>query len=154
MHELIAPSINFFLVVALLTYLLRKPLKEMIATRKSGIQSQVEEAKVQKLEAERKHKEFTERLNNFESEARQILEKAKQDAEALKAKIITDAQASADRIVKDANATAQANIQEYKDQLRKETIAKAVELAEKIVKDRLSADDQRRIVNEYVGKVQ
>lgn len=154
MHELIPPTFNFVLVVGLLVYLLRKPVKEMVRNRQTTIKTQVDEAAVQKAEAEKRYREFSDKLNAFESEARAILERAKQDGEALKAKILKDAQISAERIVKDSEATVQANIQDYKDQLRRDTIAKAVELAERIIRDGLSRDDQRRIVNEYVGKVQ
>jgi F-type H+-transporting ATPase subunit b len=159
MHEssigsLISPTVNFLILVLGLAYLLKKPVKEMVANRAAAIKTQVEEARVQKMEAERKYREFDERLNAFEAEAKSILERARADGEAVRTKIISDAQASADRIVKDAESTVQANLQEYKDQIRKETIAKAVELAERVIRERLSSDDQRRIVNEYVEKVQ
>lgn len=154
MHELIAPSINFGILMVVLGYLLRKPVKDMVANRQLAIKTQVEEARAQKAEAERRYNEFTQKLRSFEAEAQSMLDKAKADAEALKAKIIRDAHATAERIVKDADAAADANVQEFKDQLRRDTIAKAVELAEKMVRERLSSDDQKRIVHEYVGKVQ
>jgi F0F1-type ATP synthase membrane subunit b/b' len=45
-------------------------------------------------------------------------------------------------------------VQEYKEQIRRETISKAVELAEKIIKDKLTKDDERRILKDYMEKVQ
>lgn len=154
MHELIAPTINFVLLVGILAYFTRKPVKDMVAGRRVAIKTQVEEAQVQKSDAEHRYQEFSEKLNAFEQEARQIVERAHQDGEAIKAKIIKDAYASAERVVREAESTAQANIQEYKDQIRRETIAKAVEMAERVIRDRLSSEDQKRIVSEYVGKVQ
>lgn len=151
--ELIAPTFNFVFLVSLLTYFLRKPVKEMVANRRLAIKAQVDEAQAQKAEADRNYKEFSERLKFFEAEAKQTLEKARADGESLKVKIIADAKASAQRIVKEAEATALANIEEYKDQLRRDTIARAVELAERMIRDGISSDDQKRIVTEYVGKV-
>jgi F-type H+-transporting ATPase subunit b len=153
MHGLIPQVVNFGALVVVLFVFLRKPIKEMVAARRGAIKTQVDEARIQKEDAQKKYKEFSEKLARFESEARTVLEEAKRDGEALKAKIIADAKASADRMVKEADSLVQANVQEYKDHLRRETIAKAIELAEVIVKERLSSDDQRRIVNEYVGKV-
>lgn len=154
MHELIAPTINFSLLVIVLTYFLRKPVKEMVATRHSNLKKLVEEARQQKAEAERRYKEFNDKLAAFEGEARQILDRSRQDGEALKNKIVKDAYTTAERIVKEAESTVQANIQDYKDQIRRETIDKAVEMAERMIRERMSSDDQRRIVTEYVGKVQ
>lgn len=153
MHELIAPTLNFGILVALLFYFLRKPVKQLVADRQAAIKGQVQEAQAQKTEAQRRHREFNEKLRAFEVEAGQILEKAKADGEALKARIVKDAQANAERILRDAEATAQSNIQDFKDQIRRETIAKAVELAERMIREGLSSADQRRIVNEYVGEV-
>jgi len=153
MHELIPPFVNFAILVGILGYFLRKPVVEMVATRRTTIKTQIEEAQAQKAEAERRYQEFSAKLKAFEGEATQILERARQDGEAMKAKIIRDAQAMADRIVKDSEAAAFSNIQEFKDELRKETIAKAVELAERVIRDRLSSDDHKRMVNEYVGQV-
>lgn len=154
MHELIAPTLNFGLLVILLVYFTRKPIKEMVAGRRTAIKTLVEEAQAQKLEAQRRYREFHDKLTAFEAEAKQVLERAQVDGNAMRAKIIKEAHATAERIIKDAESTALSNVQEYKDQIRRETIAKSVELAERLIRDRISSDDQRRIVNEYVGKVQ
>ena len=154
MHELIPPVVNFSLLIIILVYFTRQPVRDLVAGRQSLIKTEVEEAKAQKLEAQRRYREFSDKLKAFEAETKQILERAHIDAEAIKAKLVKDAHVTAERIIKDAESTALSNIQEYKDQIRRETIAKAVELAEKTIRDRLSTDDQRRIVNEYVGKVQ
>jgi F-type H+-transporting ATPase subunit b len=153
MHELIAPGLNFTLLVILLVYFTRKPVKEMVKSRRETIKTMVDEAAAQKAEAEKRFREFSDRLNTFESEAKAALDRAREEGEALKARIIKEAQASAERIIRDAESSASANLNETKDQIRRETIAKAVELAEKMIRDRLSSDDQRRIVDEYVGKV-
>lgn len=154
MHELLSPTINFSLFVVLLFVLLRKPLKKMLVDRRSSIETLVSEARAQKDAADKKYAEFSQKLALFESEAKAINERARADAEAMKAKIIAEAKASAEKIVSDAQATVDANLQEYKDEIKKETIAKAIELAEKIIREAVSADDQRRIVSEYVGRVQ
>ncbi|MEW6057936.1 MAG: ATP synthase F0 subunit B [Bdellovibrionota bacterium] len=154
MHDLIAPTVNFLILAVVLVVYLRKPVKEMILKRQALVKTQIEEAVTLKTDAEKRYREFDTKLSAFEAEASQIIERARTDGEALKVKIIKDAQATAERLIKDAEATVQANIQDSKDQIRRETIAKAVELAERMIREKLSSEDQRRIVNEYVGKVQ
>lgn len=154
LHQLLPPTVNFLILIGLLFYCLRKPVKTMIVSRQSAIKSQIEEARIQKAEAEKRYREFNDRLTTFESEAKRVLDNAHVEADALKNRIIAEANATAARIVRDAEATAEANAQEYKDQIRRETIAQAVALAERTIRESLSKDDQRRIVTEYVGKVQ
>ncbi len=153
MHDLISPTINFSILVAGLFYFLNKPVRAMIAQRRNSIDTQVREAQELKKQAEKKMAEFTQKLAVFESEAKEVLARAESDANALKEKIIATAHLSAEKIIKDAELTAQANVQEFKDQIRRETIARIVDQAEKMIRERVSSDDQKRIVNEYVGKV-
>lgn len=153
MHDLISPTINFSILVIGLFFLLRKPVVKMIANRRDQIDAQVREARAAKEEAENKLKEFSKKLSSFESEAQEVLKRAEQDALATKEKIIQSARVSAEKIIKEAELTAQANVQEFKDQIRRETIARVVAQAELMIRERVSSDDQKRIVNEYVGKV-
>ena len=154
MSELIAPTINFAILISLLVFFLRKPVREMVSTRHASIKQAVEEALQAKIAAEHRYTEFDKKLTAFENEAKQIVVRARQDGEAMQNKIIKEAHSNAERIMKEAEATVHANIQDYKDQIRLEIIHRAVQIAEKTIRERLSMDDQRRIVSEYVGKVQ
>lgn len=153
MHELLSPAINFSILVIGLFVLLRKPVAKALADRREQIASQMRDSAAAKREAEAKLKEFETRLASFETEAREILNRAERDAKASQERIIQDAHATAERIVKEAELTAQANVAELKDQIRRETISRIMTMAEKMIRDKVSSDDQRRIVNEYVGKV-
>lgn len=154
MDQLISPAINFALLVGLLVYFLRKPVIQFVASRSAQIRTQVEEAAAMKREAEAKLKEFEQKLRDFEKEAKELIENARLEGESLKTRIIENAQKTAERMIKDADATVQANVNEFKDQIRRETIEKAIQLAESTIRERLSDEDQRRFINDYVQKVQ
>jgi F-type H+-transporting ATPase subunit b len=151
--ELIAPSFNFFLLVVLLVVVLRGRVQTGLAERRKFIEEQVLEATRLKNEAEKKLEETSLKLKNIEVEAEQIIQKAKQDAEAMQKKIVQDAMAQAEKILQDSESMALSNIQEFKDEVRKLTVNKAIELSEKVIRTKLSSEDQKRIVHEYVGKV-
>lgn len=154
MHDLIAPTVNLVLVVSLLTYFVRKPLKKMVYERRGQYKLLVDEAAQQKREAEAKYQEFAKHLDGFESEARAVLERAQADGQALKEKIVRDAHAAAERIIQDAENTAAANAQELRERILRETIAQAVALTEGLVAKRLTGEEQHRLVADYVKGVQ
>lgn len=154
MKELFVPFFNFSILVGLMVYFLVPLFKKSVANRHDQVKKFVEEARQQKLEAEKKYKEFETKLKNFEIEAKEILARAQSDGEALKAKIVMDARATAEKIIQDAESQAAANLAEFKDELRRKAIEKAVAAAETLIKDKLSQDDQKRIIRDYVEKVQ
>ena len=97
MHELIAPALNFSLLVIVLILVTRKPVKAMIASRQATIRTQVVEAQTQKSEAEKRYREFSQKLSTFEAEAKTILDAIATQAKTEKGYIIEVAgHASAD----------------------------------------------------------
>lgn len=153
MSDLIFPTINFVGLVAILFYFGRKPLSAMVRERRAAMKSMVEEAEHQKADAERKFREYEQKLQNYEQEAKQAIDKAKTDAEEMRKKIMSAAMLASEKMIKESEASVRANLEEFKFKIRSEVVNKAVEMSEKIIRDRLSTEDHRRIVNEYVEKV-
>ena len=153
LSELIAPSFNFFLLVILLVVILKGRVQVSLAERRKLIEEQVLEATRLKNEAERRLEETSLKLKNIETEAEQIIQKARLDAEIMQKKIVQEAMIQAEKILQDSESMVLSNIQEFKDEVRKLTVNKAIELSEKVIRNKLSSEDQKRIVHEYVGKV-
>ncbi len=154
MNEFILQIIYFTFLVVLLVKFLRKPIIDMVSSRQELIRKEVEEARLMKLEAEKKYKEFESKIKNLEAETKEILERTKSDAEMLKNKIIEAAKSTAVRIVKDAEDSSMAAFLDTRNEIRTELVEQAIVAAEKIIRERLSKDDHKRMINEYVGKVE
>ncbi len=154
MHELIIQTINFAMLVGLLFYFMKKPAVEAVANRQTLIRKEVEDARIQKLEAEKKFNEFEARLLSLEAEAKEIIEKARSDAKQIQARIIEAAKTSAAQIVQDAEQSSKIALEDSRNEIRREVVDRAIQAAEKMIRERLSAEDQRRILTEYVGKVE
>ena len=154
MNEFILQLVYFTLLVGILFKFLRKPIVERVARRQELIRKEVEEAKLMKLEAEKKYREFETKIKNLETETKEILNKAVVDAESFKKKMIENAKMTAERIIKDAEESSKAAFQDSKNEIRTEVVAQAIQTAEKIIRERLSKDDHKRMINEYVGKVE
>ncbi len=151
--DLFSPTVNFVLFSGALVYFLKKPVQTLVRERRENLLKQVEDARQQKEEAQKKLAEFETKLRSFESEAKNYLETAKQEAQVLKKKIIDDANASAERILKESESSLNAMVQEFKNEVRKQTVRDAIEQAEKLIQNSLSNEEQKRIITEYVGKV-
>ena len=154
MEHLIPQVINVVVLVAVLVYFLRAPIRAAVKSRQEVIKKEVDEARALKAEAEKKYKEFSQKLASLESEAAAILSQAKNDAEAMKIKIMQNAKSAAERVIKDAEQATTMALSDTKAEIKKEVIEKAIALAEKMIREKVTSEDQRRMLNEYVGKVE
>lgn len=153
MHELISPAFNFLVLVVVLFVFLRKPVVQALALRHEQIKKQLQEADEIKKSAQNKFDEYSLRLNQLDSEADAIIKQSKQDAEKIKNTIIEEAKRTSEKMLKDAESNVQNLISTYTQNIKNETLDEAFLLAEKLIKDGWSVDDQKKFVNDYVGKV-
>ncbi len=154
MHGIWLQVVNFSILAVLLFWKLKKPTLNMVKERSELIKKEVDEARKAKEEAELKYKEFNVKLMGLDKEASEIVAKAKIEAEVARNTIIETAQKTAERIIKDAEASSKMAFEDSRGEIKKEIIEKAIELAEKMIREKVSAADQKRILTEYVGKVE
>jgi F-type H+-transporting ATPase subunit b len=145
--------LNFSLVVALLVYFLRKPLKKGLAGRSEDIEKALAEAKQAKEEAEAKFAEYDRKLAQATEEIAEISDAIRREGELEKQKIIENAKQVAIKIEQDAEKAAELEVAKARRELQQEAAQLAVEMAEKMLKKNFTKDDDTRLIDEYMQKV-
>lgn len=145
---------NFILVIALLTYLLRKKAKEHFKERVQEYHALITRAESAKVEAENNKKQITERLAKLEQTADSSIQQAKAEAQELKSKILEEANNLSKKLEEEARKTVDFEIQRAKEQLRRELLEESVEDARKAMKEGVQDPDLKRLQNEFVQRVQ
>ena len=145
--------LNFGIVVALLVYFLRKPLKKGLAGRREDIEKALDEAKQAKEEAEAKFAEYDRKLDQATEEIAEISASIRREGELEKQKIIANANEMAAKIEQDAEKAAALEVAKAKTELQREAVQLAVDLAEKKLKKNFTKDDDARFIDEYIEKV-
>lgn len=160
-HEAATPDksfafsvVNFVLLAALLVYGYKKFGAETFPQRRAQIAQAMEEAARAKAEAEAKYKDYRERVSNLEREIEALKATYRGDAETEKAAIVAAAREAAERMKVQAERTATLEVAKARSELRAEAAALAIDLAERIVTERINAEDQERLVREYVEKLE
>ncbi|HVX90547.1 MAG TPA: hypothetical protein VHC20_02810 [Candidatus Paceibacterota bacterium] len=118
-HLLFAYIVNFVVLVALLTWLLYKPVQKMVSERQAVLAQGVKDAHAAAEKLSAAESEAAMRLKTAESEASSIVDTARQSANETKAGIIREAESRAAQVESDAEARA------------KEASAKALRESEK-----------------------
>ena len=151
--ELIYRSINFIIFFGVLFFLLRKPLKQVLADRKDSIQKELQDLEAKKEEANREFQALEKRISNIKEEREAILAEYKAEAEKEKQKIIANAQKTASRIIDQSQLTIQQEMQKANQALRQEMSDMAVRMAEDLLKKNITDNDQKLLIGEYLAKV-
>lgn len=144
---------NFAVLAFGLFFLLRKPVSEALNGRIRGIKEQLRDLETQKAEAEKALAGYNTQLAKLEKEAEAIMAEYVRQGNEAKVRILEAAEASATKLEEQARRTIAHEFKQAKQQLQDEVMEKALEKAESLIQAKISADDQNRLVDEYLEKV-
>lgn len=140
------------LVVVLLRYV-RKPLSDFLKKRSFLVREQIETAQRRLLETEQQLADLQGRLARMDAEREAFLAQAEQDARVEAQRHLAAANESSVRIQEDARRVANQEIARARRELQAEAAALATSLAADLLRERLTPDDDRRIVDECIEHI-
>lgn len=143
----------FLALFALLTKFAWKPIMEGLAKREQGIADMIAATQAANEDAKRLLASYERRLAEASDEVRGMLEEARRDSETTRQTIIADARKAAE----EERARARHEISLATDDALAQIADKAghlaVEVAGKFLRQKLSADDQSRLVRDSVASI-
>jgi len=145
--------LNFAFLAGALFFLLRKPVSEALRSRIAGIKEQLEDLESRKEETEKKLLAYNEKLSQLEKEAEKIVADYVKQGNEAKQRILKEAQAAAEKLQDQAQRNIEREFERARQQLQEEILEKSLVRAEAIIKKKIKAADQNRLVKEYLEKV-
>ncbi len=128
-------------------------MKEFFAGRRVEIKETLEKSVEKKAEAEKKYREYSEKLDKASTEIDGIFEMIKAQGVTEKQKIIEDAERTAKKMKEDARARIEQELKKAADQLKAQSVQVSVQMAEEILRRSITAQDHETMVKEYMEKV-
>lgn len=144
---------NFVVLIGGLFFVLRKPVAQALSARIKGIQNELEDLEARKQVAEKELAEYSEKLALLEKEAEQILADYQRQGEESRARIIEEARGAAAKLEEQAKRHIEHEFKAARERLQAEVIEKALEKAEGLLREKITAQDQDRLIDEYLAKV-
>jgi len=145
--------INFAVLVGLLVYFVRKPIRNALQNRRAEIEKALADASAARDAAEARAKQYQEKLAKAAAEIESIYAAIRREGEVERDKILTSAREMAAKIEIEADAKAASAVARARAELRAEAARLAVQLAEELLAKNVTAADQKRLVDEYMQKV-
>jgi F-type H+-transporting ATPase subunit b len=145
--------LDFALLIGLIAYAIKGPLKEFLEKRRENVLREMEAAQKLRAEAEAKLREYEQRLAELDAERKKILDDFTAAAARDRDKLLAEAQKSADRIVRDAERRVEQESKRLYDLLEREVITASLVASEELVRARVNAATQQKLLDEAVGAV-
>lgn len=144
---------NFAVLAIGLFLVLRKPVSQALSGRIQGIKEQLAELEEKKAAAEAKLVEYDAKMAELDKEAETLVAEYIKQGEDAKARILKEAEVAAQKLKEQASKNIEYEFQQAKAALKVEIVEKALAKAEAIIKDKISSEDQEKLVDEYLAKV-
>jgi F-type H+-transporting ATPase subunit b len=148
-----AKVLNFAVLAVGLFLLLRKPVSQALSDRIKGIKEELEDLESRKVQVEKQLADYNTKLAELDKEAEQVVAEYVRQGEEAKVRILKEAESAAEKLKEQAQKNIQNEFNQAKQSLQAEIVEKALAKAEELIKDRISAEDQDRLVDEYLEKV-
>lgn len=145
----LASIINFLALCAILYFIARKPLSSFLTERRREIEEGLLESKRIKEQAEAKHRDYQERLARLDSDLAQLKKEIVAAGEKERDRIVADAESTAARMRRETEFLVEQELKQLRIDLRREIVEEAVTTAERVLRERVTDDDQRRLADEY-----
>ena len=147
-------ALNLALLLGVIVYFARNPVREFFAGRREQIQGELAGAAEVLSEAEARFAEWQQKLGALDSELEKIRETERRRAEQERARILEDARETALRIKRDAKISIEREQRRAQVALQREAGELAVEMAAGILRETMRDEDRDRLVDEFIGSIE
>lgn len=153
-QKIVFQAINVGIILAGIIYFGAKPVRNFFNQRRADYLKAAEKSLELKKRAEEEKKNIQAQLTKLESTADESISRARAEAADLKNNLISEAKQLSERLRKEAESTAIVEVEKAKAVLRAQTIEESALLAEKQVATAVSTEDHARLNKEFIKNIE
>lgn len=146
-------ALAVFFLFFLLSYFVFNPARDFIRKRQERIESDLSTAAEEKKEAMEFKAEYDARLKDADAEVDRILSDGKRKAKRRESEIIDAANAEASRIMERTQREIELEKSKVRDDVKKEMITVATEMAGRFVSETMTADKQEQLLDSVLKEM-
>jgi F-type H+-transporting ATPase subunit b len=147
-------TVNFIILLAVLAYFLKDPIRNFLIERRGIIGNEIEEAQKTIALAKKRYEEYVERMKKIEDEIKFLKETIRKEGEIEREEILKQAEVASQKIREEVWETIRLQATRAKQEIQSEVVSLAVGLAESIIKQNLKESDERRFFEDFIKKVE
>ncbi len=144
----------FLLTLGVLAWKVFPYIAGGLEERHRKIQEAIDEARRSREEAGGLRDEQRELLEAARREAQEFVDKGKDTADALRKEILADARLQQSNMLEEAKREIQVERDQLVEEVRREAVEISIAAAERLLRTRLDAEENSRLVREYLSELQ
>ena len=129
--------INLLILIGILVYFTRMPIKKALEKRRSNLSREIDEAQKEIDSAKKRFDEYSEKLNNLEPKISLLKESIQDLAENERNDVIAQAEQTRRLLEKEFKETIELEAFRAKQEIQQEVVTSSVKLAEKLIKEKM-----------------
>jgi F-type H+-transporting ATPase subunit b len=145
--------INFLLLFILLFKFAKKPMQNFFQKRTELIEKTLNEAKEAKAASLKALQEVETRLKAKDTEIEAILAASRKSGEQERDSIIVESDRLKAKIMEQAKTNIEYELKQAKESIKAEAVELAMELAEKKLKEKLTKEEQEKLLEDSLTKI-
>ena len=151
--ELLWKSVNFFVLMAILVFVARKPLQAMLRGGAGELKSTYDRTRSEAGAAEAELKTQQEKIANLQADLEKLLAEARTGAEQEKIRLTEEAREQAEKIKAQVQVQIEQEFKKASLELRKQLAAETVKLAEEMISRKMDKKQREQLVTETIEQL-
>ena len=145
--------VNLAVFVAILAYLLKKPLTEAFKAKREAIRADLIRAEAERQAAMARLTEVESKLAGLDADKAQVVANAEAEAEAEKLRIVQETEADERRMRQQAENEIERKAQQVRSSLRRFSAEESIRLAEEKIKQAMNAQKDAELVRANIQSI-
>lgn len=151
---MLAQAVNFFALLAILSFFVYKPILRVLDERKKRIEEADENAKKIEDQLKKTEEDVRAELQKAQKQAKETITHAKKSAKELEDKLVADAKTKVEKVVAEGREQIVRERDEATANIQKEIVKITLLAAEKLLNREITTKDQERFVLEATKEVE
>lgn len=151
--EIIVQIINFLILFFLLRIFAWKRLLGFLDGRKARISAEFARIEDSKAEIAELKSEYAEKLSLIEAQAKEKIKEAIDEGKKISLEIKKGAYLEAQKIMETSRADIKYELSKAKEELKKDIVDLTMQAAESVIQEKLSEDQDRKIIKNFLDNV-
>ncbi len=144
----------FLLTLGVLSWKAFPAIAKGLETRQSNIQAAIDSARIDRDEARRLLDEHQRQLDQARREAKSILQEGREAGERLREEILAETRKENEAMLERARRELAREKDDLLESVRREAVDLSLAAAERLVRETLDDDANRRLVREYIAEME
>lgn len=152
-NQIVAQIISFLILFFILRVLVWKRFLQLLDNRKERIASELKAIADSKAEAARLKSDYEARMDNIDQIAQDKLEEAVSEGKRIAEEIRGNANVEAVQIIEKTDEAIKAQMARAREEFRDEIVDIALSAAEKVIEEKLTEEQDRKIAEDFLNKL-